>query len=501
MNKKTLSQAFVFLSLFFLCPLFVQAQRDLPFKISNATLYALEQNVNLEMTFTLNTNNFPSNESLILIPELKDKKNNKILLPCVILNGTKKQRLYEREQKWDREPNKDLYVKSTIEITPKYGNHIQRLYKHTFNQQEWMQGNLTLSLRSFSSRCANCTDELGTIKIGDVYLKANKTLRKTAATPKSQKHSVLVNFYQPKKQDKKTVTKIGYAHLSFQTGKTDIIEQYKNNADELQKIIQSIQQFKNTLGVQVQYVNLTGYASPDGLYETNNALSYGRVLALKDYLQNAKGISVQMRTNYIAEDWKGLEKLIGNSSMPQKILALNIISRKEDPDKKEAELIRILDSKTYNTYFINHFYPKLRRVYFESSYKVGTYDLIQSSKLIKSKPELLSAKECYNVALSYGYGTQMFRQILINSSDHLMQNPQEVEAHINKAAALLVENRLQEAEQILLNYTNNAMAFNNLGVMYMMKGDFPKANTYFIRAEQYGKKEATKNLQLLHSIQ
>ena len=480
------------LLLVFLCPIASQAQGGLPFKVEGVSLYDLKQDAKLDIHFTLLTYDFPANESIIVIPELRHENGSSVLLPCMVLNGTKRQLTYEREQKWNRDPDRNREVKMAIEMDSDYGYKIPQTYSHTFQRPAWMQGKQTLILRSFSSICANCTEELGTINLGEVFFERE-------AAQSDKRLNFRVNFLYPKERAKKNVSKTGSAYLAFQVGKSNISEQYNNNALELKKIVSSIQRFRNTQGVRIQSVNLIGYSSPDGSYETNSRLAHERVNALRSYLNN-KGLSMQMQTKSIAEDWLGLEQLVSSSSLPQKILALNIIRGNGTPDQKEEELRKKIDEGVYRVYFINDFYPRLRRVFFETFYSVEAYDMEQSSNLIDTNPELLSATECYRVALAHGYGTPAFREILKNTSEHLMNNPAEIEVHINKAATLLVENKLKEAETILLKYKDNPMAANNIGVMRVLKGDYEGAHTFFLRAQQQGVKEAQKNLQLLQTI-
>jgi hypothetical protein len=81
-------------------------------------------------------------------------------------------------------------------------------------------------------------------------------------------------------------------------------------------------------GITVSWIEITGYASPEGPLELNKCLSEDRARALQEYLQNHLDFP---RSYYNVssggENWRGLEDMIRESDMKYRQETLDIIAR------------------------------------------------------------------------------------------------------------------------------------------------------------------------------
>ena len=158
--------------------------------------------------------------------------------------------------------------------------------------------------------------------------------------------------------------------LAFPVNRTDVLPDFGNNRYELGKLTNAVDSLLNLPGAQVELVNMTGYASPEGSYENNERLAYGRTVALRDYLQKiVRYRELPFKTASVAEDWEGLKKAIQESDMPYREEILQIIATKMLPDEKK-EKMKFLDRGNAYKILKKDFLPKLRRTVCEIHYTV-----------------------------------------------------------------------------------------------------------------------------------
>ena len=158
-------------------------------------------------------------------------------------------------------------------------------------------------------------------------------------------------------------------YLSFPINRMDILPDFGNNRQELQKLSMALDSLLTLPGHHIELVAMTGYASPDGPYRRNGALAYGRTLALRDYLQGTvRYRELPFRTASVAEDWEGLKTALENSDMAYKEELLMIIGSDLPPDRKELNMKTLDGGKAYRI-LKRDFLPGLRRTVCEIHYK------------------------------------------------------------------------------------------------------------------------------------
>ena len=93
-----------------------------------------------------------------------------------------------------------------------------------------------------------------------------------------------LTFVKPFAEARKQRAEKGEAYLSFRVNKTDIVVDLFENARELAKITNTIDLVRNDKNVEINGINIHGYASPEGPYANNERLARERAAALKNYV-------------------------------------------------------------------------------------------------------------------------------------------------------------------------------------------------------------------------
>lgn len=152
-------------------------------------------------------------------------------------------------------------------------------------------------------------------------------------------------------------------YLAYRPGNYEVIRSFENNDAELTYLDAFIHRaFADTL-IYVREVRLTGYCSIEGLFLTNERLAINRVNGMKKYLDKEYRLSKRypVTLGCVAEDWKGLRKLIDVSSYPWREEVLAIIDRVGIFEGRESLLMKLDGGNPYRE-MMNDLFPKLRRV-------------------------------------------------------------------------------------------------------------------------------------------
>lgn len=164
------------------------------------------------------------------------------------------------------------------------------------------------------------------------------------------------------------------AYLDFPVGNSVILPGYMRNSVELAKIERNLREVVDKPDARLQSLYIVGYASPDGLYKTNEHLSCERALALKEYIQNKFSLDESLFTvSSVAEDWEGLAEQVRASDLPQKDRILEIIATVGIDKGRELALMR-LDKGVPYLRMLKEMFPVLRRVEYRIDYWIDGYE-------------------------------------------------------------------------------------------------------------------------------
>ena len=210
----------------------------------------------------------------------------------------------------------------------------------------------------------------------------------------------------------------------------------ETKSDEVKALQAAIKDAKEAERKEINKIEVSGYASPDGGMDLNEKLAQNRQKAAAKFLQRdlkKNKVENAIESNITAEDWEGFQKAMENSNMQDKDLVLRVLSMYSDPEEREAQIKNL--SSVYGT-IAEEILPALRR-----SRLILTTDLIGKSddeirELAQNDPAQLSVEE-----LLY--------------------------------AATLTDNKAEQAliYQKAIDQYNDFRAWNSLGQIYLEAGN------------------------------
>lgn len=434
--------------------------------------------VEIDLSFDYSALELPSKETLTLIPVLKDDAGSKVALPAIHLNGNNRQKVYDRKVSLNEEqPIFDAAYK-IVRAKDKGQNPIE--YSASVPAEAWMK-NARLYIQANKCGCADSQNLLSETEVGKIRFRPDERYRP----------DVHVAFTVPKTEAVKNRNEVGEAYLDFHVGKYNIIPDFRNNAAELDKINNLINQVVTDDNITVNAIVFTGKASPEGSFDSNMKLSQNRAKALLDYANKINKLdSDLLRAQSVGEDWEGFEALMVASDYKEKDALLEIIRSSDQPDVKERKF-RALNNGAVFTYLNSTIFPQLRRVECKLEYTVRAFSVEEGKEIIKTRPQQLSLNEMYLVANTYRKGSDEFNQVFDVAARIYPQDPV---ANSNAAAIALSRGDANAAQSYLNKSENSPENENNRGVLYLIQGDLNNAETYLKRAQANGVKEASANL-------
>lgn len=246
-----------------------------------------------------------------------------------------------------------------------------------------------------------------------------------------------VNIYFPLDIDK--------FNINFKSGKNI---SNKKQIDLLKKALKSDKSWT------VQGLAINGFASPEGELQRNDGLSKGRANSTFTYLkQELKKLGFpevndqNLTMGYtLAEDWAGLAKLVEASSLKDKAAIVAIINNNSLADMDKEMQIRNNHAKSWEV-LKKDLLPQLRR----------SELVVKGATPLKTDDQLRAAS---------------------------MDSLSDVE--LIRLAAITPENarKMEIYSKYETRFANDWRGYNNLGALYIISGDYAKAETELNRANE-----------------
>ncbi len=272
------------------------------------------------------------------------------------------------------------------------------------------------------------------------------------------------------------------ATMIYQYQSTNLRATESEKKQEVKDLQDAIVATKDQERRELAGIDMLSTASPEGKYSLNEQLAAGREKSsaayLNKFLKKAK-MQGQITPEQIAEDWDGFKALVEASSIQDKQLVLNVLSRISDPAQREQEIRNL--SAAYKE-LEDEILPQLRYSKVTATVRnIGhtdeeIADLWKSDKDALTLEELLylASKPAADKEAIYKYTQGKF------SSDYRAAN--------DLAGLYFAQGKIAEAEQIWKNIlgkdANNAQANMNLGLVAMNAADWQAAQTYLGKAGQ-----------------
>ena len=283
----------------------------------------------------------------------------------------------------------------------------------------------------------------------------------------------------------------------------------ETKSDEVKALKAAIKDANDAERKEINKIEVSGYASPDGGMDLNEKLAQNRQKAAAKFLQKdlkKNKINAAIESNITAEDWEGFQKAMENSNMQDKDLVLRVLSMYSDPEEREAQIKNL--SNVYGT-IAEEILPALRR-----SRLILTTDLIGKSddeirELAQNDPAQLSVEELLYAAtltdnkaekaLIYQKTIDQYNdfrawnslgQIYLEAGEiadarrcfdkALEIQPNDPDVNYNAGLAAMADGDLEKAEQYLGKAAGTKGNLNAaLGTLYTKKGDYAAAKNAY----------------------
>lgn len=237
------------------------------------------------------------------------------------------------------------------------------------------------------------------------------------------------------------------ADIKFLIQQTNIrMEQMKS--DEMTELHSQILEASNTDNLEIENVNISSYASPDGNIELNTRLAEGREANTVDMMKKQwkkDGVDADLTAEFTAEDWEGFRELVAASNIQDKDLILRVLEMYNDPEQREREIKNL--SSIYGD-LADEILPQLRRSRITASINVIGKSDEEIKSIAQSNPASLSVDELLYAA--------------------------SIERNVTTKTNLY--------RKVIEIYPNDYRGYNNLGMMCYNVGNYNEASSLFNRA-------------------
>lgn len=392
----------------------------------------------VEVSFIMDcsTLRLPSRRQMIITPLIISRSESDTLaLPSVCIAGRNRYRMNERAISLYGKDALTEEKQQMIRFTKK--NDLRFEYNETVPALEWMSGARVEIMRELQG-CAGCGEVLGNVPVADIPL-----FKETVERPNLE---IMVAQAEEKRR---SFTRSAY--LNFKVNQSALLADYMNNPTELAKIYSSIDSIRGDDNYRIARIRIVGYSSPEGSYDANAHLSEQRSKALEQNLIHVYNLDNNMvECSSVPENWEGLTAWLREHRPSYMQKVLDIIEQTADPDARDAKIKAIDGGKIYNA-LLREVYPTLRLVEYTVSYTVIPFSVEQGREIIRTRPDKMNHSEMYQVAVSYGKGTDEYNRIIRLIADRF---PNDKIAN-NNAAIVAWEMGDYDAMKVYLNRLNN----------------------------------------------
>ena len=279
----------------------------------------------------------------------------------------------------------------------------------------------------------------------------------------------------------------GTAFINFIVDRWEMRPDYMDNYRELRKITDTLDVMTRDPNIFVDKIKIHGWASPESPYEHNRMLATNRAQSLTDYVRNMYGlpVSVFAAPEATPENWIGLREAVenmGTDILPHRAEILALIDDNSiEPDPKE-KLIKTRYPQEYQ-YLLKNVYPHLRRSDYEITFEYKEFTLEEAKEIYKTKPYQLSARELWDVANTFEYGSDDYCRVLQTAINIY---PDTAAMVINLANVALRQDDILKAETLLERAGNSPEADYARAILYMKQRRWAEAEEALTRAANNG---------------
>ena len=416
-------------------------------------------------------------------------------------------------------PQKKFAKKGVLTVTPvlKYAGKEAVGEPVTYVGEKAKENGKTVNYRNGGKYTQTCSfDYVPEMRVSELYLRFEaKVGKKVIEIPDVKIADGVVSTPElaDAKDNKTACTPDKFQRVIQELTEADIkfliqsasLRSSETKSESVKALQAAIKDAKDNEKKEINKIEVSGYASPDGGMDLNEKLAQNRQKAAANFLKRdlkKNKVANDVEANITAEDWEGFQKAMENSNMQDKDLVLRVLSMYSDPEEREAQIKNL--SSVYGT-IAEEILPALRR-----SRLILTTDLIGKSddeirEIAKNDPAQLSveellyaatltndkaekkalyqkAAEIYNDYRAYNsLGQLYFEEGNITEARRcyakaLEIQPNDPDVNYNAGVAALADNDLDKAETFFGKAAGTKANLNAaLGTLYTKKGDYAAA--------------------------
>ncbi len=379
-------------------------------------------------------------------------------------------------------PQKYFSKNAELKITPVlvYGSQESTAAPYTVQGEKVQANNQVISYKDGGTVTVPFTfDYTDDMLKSDLYLDFNVTQgKKTYTLPRTKVgYGVVATSTLAKAENvtpattpdafQRIVNEKYNANIMFLINQTNV-RSSETTSDAVVALNNKLKEAQKADSLQVEGVKIDSYASPEGGVELNTRIAEGRENSTRAYLEKSlKDSKVkdfgELTANFTAQDWEGFQKLVSESNIQDKELILSVLSMYKDPQDREREIRNM--SSVFDQ-LKQDVLPKLRYSRLTASINVIGKSDDQLKDAYANNPSSLSVDELLYTATLYN-------------------NDADKQAEIYAKTAEI--------------YPNDYRAYNNLGKVQYIKGDYSSASANFDKAAQLApdSKEVSMNQGLI----
>lgn len=461
----------------------LMAQSPLP---GTANVTRSEDGKFLQFDLTLNSigdYKISTNEVLCLYVDYKSRDNEHIVAvdTLYIAGGTRYKVLRRKHNLKNERAGKDIAFAEVKRLSEVLASNEPIVIKRSMPFERWMAKG-ALHVREERIGCADCVN-------AGAFSQVNVTI------PLFGKEFYDYRFITPKAVASKSYHEDFASYVNFVVARHELLPDYKQNKKELTRIDDFVTRALKLAedGATLRQASVTGYASPEGEFEYNRALSSRRAQTLLSYVErNFPQLKrqTQLAVTSGGEDWAGLRKAVleGNETWSNQVAA--IIDKYDTDVKREAD-IKLLNGGAVYQRLLRGYYPPLRRTQFTLSFDVRDYTLEELPMIFDKKPELMSHHELFTYADHY-YVREGKNPTPVYAVAYRIY-PDDNISRLNYAYALMkYDNNPAEALAVLRPIADDKRALFPMAMALDMQGEYMAAEQLLKAAADAGDERAKR---------
>ena len=252
------------------------------------------------------------------------------------------------------------------------------------------------------------------------------------------------------------------------------------NTDAMVELQKAMVEANVSANRQIEEINIQSYASPDGPYDFNQQLAKHREDNTVSYINSQlKKDNItefgELTANFTAEDWEGFKKLVTKSNIQDKELILSILEMYKDPAVRDAEIKNL--GAVFNE-LAETILPQLRYSRITASINVIGKTDAELMEVFMTSPDQLTIEELLYTATLTDDNSQ--RQNIYATASRLY--PQDYRAWNDLGMMQYMNGDYKGAKSSFTkaaSLSNNAEPQMNLGLIELVNGNYSDANRYF----------------------